>query len=748
MAAIDNLYPPSPPDVPPELTLPTKHYQTRAVLVLFSLITFFGVYLLLVVGSALLTALLVVTCIGIIVAPLPALFFLFLVKGFFKHGPPPEKSFRVEITEKDHPKLYAFIEKLCAETGAPFPHRIFLSPEVNAAVFYNESVFSLFLPTPKNLLLGMGLVNMLNLSEFKAVLAHEFGHFAQNSMKLHRFVYTANRIIADMVFGRDWLDNFVERIKHQDPRIAVFAWVIWGIVWLFRKILEGCFYGINFLSLSLSRQMEFNADLVAVSVTGSDAIVHALARLDFASQALDQAFRDLRLASEHGLYTNDLFYHQNHAANYLRRVRKEEKNLGEPPALPEDPECSPDVFNPDDEKTPEMWSTHPSCYDREQNAKTYYIRCDLDDRSPWLLFDDPQALRDRISWKFYRMVIGLSKDVDLDDCQKVQRFIDEERAEITYDEKYHGMYDIRPINPGKIDELVAAVEDSPWSGEVLARVQSRLYGEELVDRMKAHFKLREEYELLDRVKNGPKTEETDSFKFRGKRYDRRDAGRLLKKVRAEMDEDLDWLAEIDRRVFRSHYQMAVEVNKDMAEELLDRYQFHLAVQAIDYDVSEHKPALEAAVRFLSNNSSQLNYDEFAEIRSIFRKAHDALVRSLNKADKLDMPKLKNVKEGEPLGYFLMDRKIVKALRPSAQTLTVKWINNFLSQISEVQEKIRRIHFKSMGNILALQEKVAARWLKELGGVPDAAAAEPAEVEAVEEAPEKSSAKVRARKDDR
>jgi Zn-dependent protease with chaperone function len=34
------------------------------------------------------------------------------------------------------------------------------------------------------------------------------------------------------------------------------------------------FHGINLIHLSLSRQMEFNADDVAVSVAGSDALVH------------------------------------------------------------------------------------------------------------------------------------------------------------------------------------------------------------------------------------------------------------------------------------------------------------------------------------------------------------------------------------------------------------------------------------------------------------------------------------------
>ena len=47
---------------------------------------------------------------------------------------------------------------------------------MNAAVFYDLSIFNLFFPSKKNLEIGLGLVNVLNLGEFKAILAHEFGH--------------------------------------------------------------------------------------------------------------------------------------------------------------------------------------------------------------------------------------------------------------------------------------------------------------------------------------------------------------------------------------------------------------------------------------------------------------------------------------------------------------------------------------------------------------------------------------------
>ena len=134
----------------------------------------------------------------------------------------------------------------------------------------------------------MGLINRLNLTEFKAVLAHEFGHFSQNSMRLGSYVYTANRVIADIVYGRGALDRFVSMLSRLDLRIAIFAWGFIGVLWTMRKGLELLYRGINFAHVSLSREMEYNADLVAASVTGSDALVFALVRLDLASDALGQ----------------------------------------------------------------------------------------------------------------------------------------------------------------------------------------------------------------------------------------------------------------------------------------------------------------------------------------------------------------------------------------------------------------------------------------------------------------------------
>ena len=709
-------YPPSPKDVPDDLVRPHGEFKAQATLVLLALILFALFYFLCLLGCLVLPLLALLWAPPVFSIPFTAgavLFFLLLVKGFFQKSYP-QKTFHVEILPEEHPKLFDFIERLCEDCDAPFPHRVFLSPEVNAAVFYDhDTVWGLFFPPPKNLLLGIGLVNVVNLSEFKAVLAHEFGHFSQKSMLLHRYIYSANRILGQIVYNRDWFDNAVAWLRdHPENGLAkLVGWTVYGVLFVFRKFLEAYLYSINLMGAGLSRQMEFNADLVAVRVSGSDPIIHALARFDFASESLGQALDDLRAASDHGLFTDDLFHHQSAASAYLRKKAKNPR-LGEPPALPEDDRRSPVVFKETEEESPhEMWASHPPSHEREENAKACYLRCPIDERSPWILFDDGAELRERLTWRFYRVVWNVPRDLDLTPARKVQSLIDEEHAETTYDPRYHAAYDNRPLRPGDLEELERKATKQPWKADVLGNIARRLYGQELKDRMKEVLGIREELETLRALDRGEKSLEHDgTFRFRGRYLREREISRTIRKVEQEYDEHLDWLAEMDARVFRCHVQMAHEIDQKLRSELLDRYSFHMAGQEILIDLALQRPRLQSALQLLSNATQSMEYREFAAVRSGLIESYDTMLRCLNRADRLPLPALKNLKAGEKLGYFLLGVKTVKPLRPSATKLSTVWINKFLGQLSAIEERIRRIHFKSLGGLLALQERIRKQWL--------------------------------------
>jgi Zn-dependent protease with chaperone function len=708
-----SLYPPAPTGASAELARPTLRYRIQVLLTLCSLLLFVLLYIALVIGSACLFFLAIVyetdevskfdVLLKIGSIGCTGMLFLFLLKGLFK-SQQVDRDLLIELKEQDQPELFQFIRQLARDTHAPFPRRVYLSHDVNAAVFYDKSLLSLVLPVRKNLLIGLGLVNTLTLSELKAVLAHEFGHFSQGSMKVGSYVYVANQIIADMVYGRDKWDEVLAHWRALDFRIGIFGWFLTGVVWALRGVLGGLFRLINFSHLALSRQMELNADLVAVSVTGSDALVHALARLEFASECLNQAAEDLTAAKDHRLYSRDLFFHQTRAADYLRRQRKEPR-LGLPPDLPTNPAERSQVFRPGEGGPPSMWSTHPENYDREENAKRLYIRSPLDDRSPWALFRAPEGVRETVTRQFYQGAFALDQSVAFSPPEQVQTFIDEEHAETTYDPRYHGLYDGRFIDPGDVAALAKESAGPDWGAERARSALDGLYGHTLEERAQCYARHMGEHELLAGLHSGALALKGKDFELRDRKYQAGDVPRLLKTVEADLEADRGELAQLDRQVFLAHHALARQLGGGLAEELLARYRFHLGAQDILRKLLEAQQQVDTVLQYLSANQ-QVEEGAWSEVVGMLDGARSDLEKCLARADKLALPALKNIEAGAPLGPFLLEERLVRGLSSADRSIDGEWIGQLLRQLGGALQRIRRIHFKSLGGILALQESIA------------------------------------------
>lgn len=708
---MNSLYPPGPVNVAKDFTQPTSRYLWEVTLVLVSLLLSLALYLVLVAGSVWLCYFLVTSpwptrsdgyvllrIVGIICAGLLS---LYLVKGLFK-GSHQDRSLLLEITEADQPELFAFIRQICADTGAPFPHKVFLTPEVNAAVFYHSSFLSLFLPTPKNLLIGLGLVNMLNLSEFKAVLAHEFGHFSQKSMKLGSYVYVANKVMADIIYGRDFMDDILNVAKRIDFRIAIFAWIFMGLLWVCRKILELVFKAINIFHLSLSRQMEFNADRIGVSVAGSDAMVHALLRSGFADQAFRQMGSDLWSATDQHLYSRDIFHHQIPAGEQLRR-RAKKQQLG---ARPEQRGPDVEIFKPGegDLGIPVMWSTHPSNHERERNAKEHYLSAVEDERSPWLLFRDLDTVRFLVSQRYYQVVHKPEGTIDYTDAQVVQKFLDDEYAETTYADHYHGFYDNRYLEIAELDPLFRQWAGMPLSSDEVAEKLQTMHGPGLQTWVKEHWQRLDEHDLLAGVKAGTLQLKTNTVDFRGQAHPSAAIPKLLEQVLKELKDDQAYKADIDALVLRIHRQVAYKQDAGSAEELVARYRFHLGIQEMHRAVTQAIQEAHGALAY-GGGGRELAQEEFAYVRDTLRQAARMVYDTLKDSEGFRMPALKNMLAGESLRDFLLHKDIIDNLGATQDSIDPTWIQCFLAQTAEIQDKLRRLLFKSIGAILLLQEQI-------------------------------------------
>ncbi|PPK88739.1 Zn-dependent protease with chaperone function [Neolewinella xylanilytica] len=273
-------------------------FRNQAGRAIFAIILFVVSYLLMLIAAAVLCGACLYAGITLFVSQPQAgtaligagigsagvLVLIFMIK-FLVHrdteAPPP----RIQLHERDQPELFTLIRKVVAEVGTDFPKRVYLSNEVNASVFYDSPFRSMFLPVPKNLSVGMGMLVCTTRQELLAVLAHEFGHFSQRSMRVGSYAYHANRVIHNLLFDNYGYDQMVARWSSASGIFSLFAvpamLIVRGIQWLLAKV----YVLLNRSYLALSREMEFHADEVAAHVAGQRYLGDALLRFDLAQEA-------------------------------------------------------------------------------------------------------------------------------------------------------------------------------------------------------------------------------------------------------------------------------------------------------------------------------------------------------------------------------------------------------------------------------------------------------------------------------
>ncbi len=172
-------------------------------------------------------------------------------------------------------------------------------------------------------------------------------------MAVGRWVYVAQRIASHLVHKRDALDNLLRVLSGIDIRVA---WIGWGmriIVWALRSVLDTVFSVVVLAERALSREMEMQADLVAVSLTGSDALIHALHKLGAADAAWDQAIGLSAGRYRRGQAVSDVFALQSRVLERARGVLADDHH-GAAPRLPR-------VVATSTASSSSAWRTLPAC---------------------------------------------------------------------------------------------------------------------------------------------------------------------------------------------------------------------------------------------------------------------------------------------------------------------------------------------------------------------------------------------------
>jgi heat shock protein HtpX len=154
-----------------------------------------------------------------------------------------------ELTRAQHPQLFTELDGVAKSVNQAMPAEVYLVPDVNAWVAQRGGIMGF--GSRRVMGLGLPLMRTLTRSQFRAVLAHEFGHYYSGDTKLGPWIYKTRGAI-----GRT-LQSLGEG-----------SWLQFPFLW----------YGKMFLRIThaVSRRQEFVADELAARVVGSRPLIGGL----------------------------------------------------------------------------------------------------------------------------------------------------------------------------------------------------------------------------------------------------------------------------------------------------------------------------------------------------------------------------------------------------------------------------------------------------------------------------------------
>lgn len=243
-------------------------YATRVLLMALLGNAYLGVMLLLIAALLVAAAISVIwlKAAGAKIAFVIAVFLWLVLKALWIKLDPPEGT---EVSKRDAPELFAMIEELRRKLGSPRFHHVLITDDFNAGVIQDPRL-GIFGWYRNYLRIGLPLAKALSVEQFKAVLAHEFGHLAKGHGAMSNWIYG-------------------QRLRWSRLMDALEEVESWGIV-LFRPFLRWYAPYFNAYSYPLARANEFEADATSAKLVSPGVAAQALTAVNVVGSYLGERY--------------------------------------------------------------------------------------------------------------------------------------------------------------------------------------------------------------------------------------------------------------------------------------------------------------------------------------------------------------------------------------------------------------------------------------------------------------------------
>lgn len=589
-------------------------YKVKAIRTVFAIIFFILIYLLILILSFSLVASLFYLS-YIIISNIPLknsaiyYFILFLlvfiiaiallvfVIAFFFRKSSIDRSGWLEVNEEQQPKLFNQIKNISDEIQTNFPQRVYLGIGVEAMVFYDSNFKNLFFPSKENLMIGLGLVNSITESEFRAILAHEFGHFTQRNWNVYSYVYIENQIIFKMLID----EEYYQTLLHQFISFGRLVWVVIVYSKFIRWVLRKAYEIVSKSYMALSREMEYHADEISARVAGSVPAVTSLLRSSLASDAFNYVwqFYSSRLPENiktENVYPQHLFTMNKFAERY--GVKTENKL----PAVTKETILR---FNRSKLNLVNQWASHPTTMDRISRLEELNINSEISNESAWNYFDDTDSIQKTLTEKLFRN-FPFKDSPSLMSFEEFKKNYAEDADKHNFDKKYNYFYEFRDISKFDIPKAIALSEDRSTE-----RFE-QLFSNENVNLIERFSGLTMDMKTVESISK--KDIKVESFEYDGTKFNSDECDDLLIDLKKQHEEMYKKVQELDINVFIFFYNLSKQAGKE--EELIKYYQTYFEL------LDEDKRNLQIYLDLINSMQFIFTIHSFSKIRTKLEQMED------------------------------------------------------------------------------------------------------------------------------
>ncbi|RDC57386.1 hypothetical protein DU508_09515 [Pedobacter chinensis] len=442
------------------------------------------------------------------------------------------------------------IDEIVETVQTDFPKKVYFSVEVNAAVFYDSNFWSMFFPIRKNLQIGVGLINTTTTDELRAILAHEFGHFSQKSMKVGSYVYNVNRIIHDILYDNEGYDKVTRNIAGSSSYFGIFVLASDKIIGLMQHVLVGVYNILNANYSKLSHEMEFHADAVAAQTVGSKPLIDSLLRMQLANQALDTVLSYYDRKIEACIKTTNVFPQQLLAMNFLAKLNK----LPYQDEFPQVDLRYYNRFNKSKLSFSHEYSSHPETETRI--AKLEELNIPLRNHQVGVAMDlltRKDEIAAQLTHTMFSRVNYAQNPVDQDEADFEVDFISQVKQN-SYPELFNDYFDYRNpfFNYTELDF------EKPVSNPEMETDQ--LFSDDHLSLIYELNALEADWTTIDRIDSGLINSKT--FNYNGQKYSKGDCRAMIEYLNTEIQTKKQQLDDLDIKIFEYFHFLAKEQNAD------------------------------------------------------------------------------------------------------------------------------------------------------------------------------------------